>query len=392
MDSPSAMKNDSDINNRLHEPSLSDNINDWSRREGFAAFGITALNGDALSKAEERLKDYLSHQHHGTMKWMERPQREHPHKLWASAKTAIVLAANYKPEGDPLHLLKDKQKAAISVYAQTEDYHRVIGKKTKALAQKIQHHYQCEVKTFVDTAPIMEKPLGALAQVGWQGKHSNLVSKTLGSWFFLSVILLDRENNPSSAPHQDLCGSCQKCLDICPTQAFVKPYQLDSRKCISYLTIEHKGHIDRELREGFGNRIYGCDDCLAVCPWNKFALRGQRMAEFAPNPKLGAPALKDLLKLTEEDFADLFRHNPIKRIGLTRFLRNVLIACGNSADKSFLQVLEVFIQHKEPLLRVASLWAFGRLADKEQWRELKEKYQSKETDQDVLAEWDYNAR
>lgn len=393
------MKKDSNINNRLYEPSLGDNINDWSAQEGFADFGIVALDDPALSaplkRAQTELENYLAQNHHGTMGWMERPERKHPNKLWQEAKTAIVLAASYKPDSSPLELLKDKSKAAISVYAQGEDYHRVLGKKVKAIAQKIHHHYKCQAKTFIDTAPLMEKPIAALTGLGWQGKHSNLVSKELGSWFFLAIILLDIETDNSASaregPHKDSCGSCERCLTICPTQAFTAPYKLDSRKCISYLTIEHKGHIARTYRTGIGNRIYGCDDCLAVCPWNKFAVQGQRMAAFEPNPKLYAPDLTELLTLNDEGFRERFRHNPIKRIGVVRFLRNVLIACGNSGDKSFLAPIENFIIHPDSLLRLAAVWACAQLADEAQWQGLKRSYQAKETDGEVLNEWRYRA-
>ena len=320
---------------------------------------------------------------------MERTERQAPTLLWREAKTAIILAASYKPDINPLALLNQKTKAAISVYAHSEDYHRVLGKKTKALAQKLQQHYACEVKAFTDTAPLMEKPLAALTELGWQGKHSNVVSKKLGSWFFLSVILTDLKMNLAPTQHKNLCGSCDRCLTICPTQAFVAPYQLDSRRCISYLTIEHKGTIARDFRPLMGNRIYGCDDCLAVCPWNKFAAQSKRMAEFQPNAALIAPPLARLLELDADAFRQTFRHNPIKRIGHVRFLRNVLIAIGNSEDKNFLPKLEAFFQNEEPLLRAMAVWSYQQLAPPSEFNKMRQKYIPLEKHEEVLAEWNY---
>ena len=385
------MKKDSNIKDKLHEASFLSKVNRWSAAQGFAACALTHLDGAELDANARRLKNYLDNNYHATMAWMTRLERAHPKALWQDAKTALVLAASYKPDFNPLELLNNKTAGAISVYAHSEDYHRALGKKTKALAQQIQQAYSCQVKTFVDTAPLMEKPLGALAGLGWQGKHSNLVSKKLGSWFFLAVILTDLDIETKQEAHKDNCGSCQQCLDICPTKAFSAPYVLDSRRCISYLTIEHKGHIAREFRALLGNRIYGCDDCLAVCPWNKFAATSKRMTEFNPTLKLNAPTLGQLLKLNDDEFREFFRHNPIKRIGRVRFVRNVLLAIGNSADKSFLPKLEPFIQDSEPLLRLAAIWATQQLSSRAHFNKLKQRYLTQEKDEEVLAEWHYSA-
>lgn len=369
------------------------NVNNWRLELGFDLFGITALEAPALKKSQSRLADYLAKNYHGTMGWMTRPQRSHPNNLWHEAKTALVFGANYKPDSNPLETINKKNQGNISVYAQSEDYHRVLGKKTKSLAQKIQSHYGGEVKAFIDTAPLMEKPLAELAGLGWQGKHSNLVSKELGSWFFLAIILTDLTlvKNDHNSPHKNNCGNCNACLEICPTNAFVAPYQLDSRRCISYLTIENKGHIPIEFRKAIGNRIYGCDDCLAVCPWNKFASKSKRMAELEPKGMLDNFKLIKLLNLNDIDFAEVFRHNPIKRIGRVRFLRNVLIAIGNSKNLDHLSHIEKFICDGEPLLRVASIWAYRQLASENAFSKLKQKYSNGEKDEAVLAEWNYIA-
>ncbi len=316
---------------------------------------------------------------------MARAQRASPSLLWPEARSIIMLGANYTPAHDPLSILSQKSQGAISVYAQNEDYHSVLGKKIKRIAQKISAAYGAQIRVFVDTAPLMEKPLAALAGLGWQGKHTNLVSRKLGSWFFLGAILTDLVL-PSSHPHRDNCGTCRNCLDVCPTKAFPAPFQLDARRCISYLTIEHKGHIPHEFRRLIGNRIYGCDDCLAVCPWNKFA-RVAREARFHPRQELVAPLLAELVKLNEPGFRRFFAKSPIKRIGRARFIRNVLIAVGNSDDKALLPLAQDALDDPSPLVRAAAIWAFGQLADQKTFLAEKAQRLPKETAPELHQEW-----
>ncbi len=279
-----------------------------------------------------RLASFLEAGWHGEMAWMaDRARwRGDPTALWPQARTAILVGLSYAPEGDPLSVLDQKDRGAISVYARGKDYHEVPQGRLKRVARALAEAQDAQVKVFVDTAPVMEKPLAQAAGLGWQGKHTNLVSRTHGSWLFLGAILTDLEL-PEDAPETDHCGSCRACLDICPTKAFPAPYQLDARRCISYLTIEHKGPIAHDLRAAIGNRIYGCDDCLAVCPWNKFAAASRELA-FAAQPELEAPSLARLASLDDAQFRQLFSGSPIKRIGRDRFVRNVLIAIGNSGD------------------------------------------------------------
>ena len=270
--------------------------------------------------------------HHGDMDWMadRAPWRADPQAMWPDARSVIVLGLNYGPEHDPLEILARKDRAAISAYAQGDDYHDVLKTKLKALAGYIFQTHGAQVKVFVDTAPVMEKPLAQKAGLGWQGKHTNLVSREFGSWLFLGSIFTTLVL-PADAPEQDHCGNCHACLDICPTKAFPEPYRLDARRCISYLTIENKGPIPREFRAALGNRIYGCDDCLAVCPWNKFAARAAE-ARLQARQELQAPPLAMLAALDDTAFRALFRKSPVKRIGRDRFLRNVMVAIGNSND------------------------------------------------------------
>jgi epoxyqueuosine reductase len=287
--------------------------------------------------------------------------RADPQEMWPAAKSVIVLGLNYGPQDDPLAILAQNDRAAISVYAQGDDYHDVVKKKLKALAGYIFQTFQAEVKVFVDTAPVMEKPLAQKAGLGWQGKHTNLVSREFGSWLFLGSIFTTLQL-PPDAPESDHCGNCHACLDVCPTDAFPAPYRLDARRCISYLTIEHPGPIPREFRTPMGNRIYGCDDCLAVCPWNKFASAASEMKRAARGE---ASALSTLAALDDAGFRALFRKSPVKRIGRNRFLRNVLTAIGNTPEPTpeLLAVARRCLDDESPLVRDAAEWALGRLSD-----------------------------
>jgi epoxyqueuosine reductase len=305
--------------------------------------------------------------------------------MWPEARSAIVLGLSYGPDDDPLAVLARRDRAAISVYAQGDDYHELIKKRLKALARWLVEATGCELKVFVDTAPLMEKPLAARAGLGWQGKHTNLVSREHGSWLFLGSILTTLELEPD-APETDHCGSCRACLDICPTKAFPAPYQLDARACISYLTIEHAGPIPHRYRQALGNRIYGCDDCLAVCPWNKFA-QASREAAFHPRDALRAPLLAELSRLDDAAFRALFSKSPVKRIGRDRFIRNVLYAIGNSAEPSLAAEARRLAEDPSPVVRGAAVWALARLLPPGDFARLAEGLSPAEDDAEVRAEW-----
>ncbi|WP_136636195.1 tRNA epoxyqueuosine(34) reductase QueG [Pseudooceanicola onchidii] len=340
---------------------LKQKLVDQAQAEGFDAARICRPTDIPLAPA--RLKTFLEAGYHGQMGWMaERTQwRGDPSALWPEARSVIMLAENYGPEEDPLALLETPDRAAISVYARNRDYHDVVKKRLKRLARwLLAEAGSGEVKVFVDTAPVMEKPLGAAAGLGWQGKHTNLVSRDLGSWFFLGAIFTTLDLAPDAA-EVDHCGSCRRCLDACPTDAFPAPYQLDARRCISYLTIEHAGPVDPDLRAGLGNRIYGCDDCLAVCPWNKFA-EVAREAKYHARDALVAPALADLAALDDAAFRAMFSGSPIKRIGRNRFVRNVLYAIGNSGDPALAEAARPHLNDPDPVVADAASWALGRLA------------------------------
>ncbi len=326
---------------------------------GFDAARVT--RAEAGRAQGEGLSAFLAAGHHGEMDWMEarRDWRADPAVLWPDAKSVIVLALNYGPDGDPLAVLAQRDRGAISAYAQGDDYHDVVKKKLKALGGFIARRFAADVKVFVDTAPVMEKPLAARAGLGWQGKHTNLVSRDFGSWLFLGSVFTTLELEPDES-EADHCGNCHACLDICPTDAFPAPYKLDARRCISYLTIEHKGPIPRQFRPAIGNRIYGCDDCLAVCPWNKFAATAREIALQA-RAELKAPALAELAALDDAGFCALFRKSPVKRIGRDRFLRNVLIAIGNSGDTALAGPAKALLADASPLVRGAAVWALSRL-------------------------------
>jgi epoxyqueuosine reductase len=353
---------------------------------GFDAFGITSA--DARPDLREKLKAALAAGWQDGMDWMaERAdQRGSPNELWSGARSIVMLGVNYGPEGDPLATLAHRDRGAISVYARNRDYHDIIKGKLKDLAGLISRRTGAEVKVFVDTAPVMEKPLAEAAGLGWQGKHTVLVSREFGSWLFLGAIFTSAEL-PVDAPHEESCGSCRACLDVCPTNAFPAPFQLDARRCLSYLNIEHKGPIPHEFRIAMGNRIYGCDDCLAVCPWNKFATATHEM-KLRARDDLNAPPLAELAALDDAAFRKRFAGSPIKRIGHARFLRNVLIAIGNSGEIALLAAAEARLSDPEPLIRGAAVWAVRRLAAPRTIRKLRLAFLPAEADMSVRAEWE----
>lgn len=326
---------------------------------GFDAVGICPST--ALVDAPKRLRAYLDAGYHGDMLWLERraDERADPRILWADVKSVIALGISYAPTLDPLRHMDNPDTGTISVYALGKDYHDVVKKKLKSLARAIVAESQAGVKVFVDTAPVMEKPLAQAAGLGWQGKHTNLVSRTNGSWLFLGAIYTTLDL-ASDVAHEDRCGSCTACQNACPTNAFPSPYQLDARRCISYLTIEHKGPVPLEFRAALGNRIYGCDDCLSVCPWNKFAVASKEMA-FVPREALTAPKLAALAQLDDAAFRTLFSGSPIKRIGRDRFVRNVLYAIGNSKMASLQTVVRPLLDDKSDVVQEAAQWALTQL-------------------------------
>ena len=342
---------------------------------------------DEAWTAGDRLADFVAEGRHGEMDWLAETaaRRAHPQAMWQDARSAVVLGVNYGPDRDPLAILAEPTKGAISVYAQGDDYHELIKGRLKQLGGWLQSRFGGQLKVFVDTAPLLEKPLAEQAGLGWQGKHTNLVSQDFGSWLFLGSILttLDLAADPAETGH---CGSCHACLDICPTRAFPAPYQLDARRCISYLTIELKGPIPREFRAALGNRIYGCDDCLAVCPWNKFAARSREQKLHARGA-LRAPSLAELSRLDDAAFRALFARSPVKRIGRDRFVRNVLYAIGNAGDPTLSAEAERLLDDPSPLVRGAAVWALGRLLDEAAFAALRSARQGMETDGAVVDEW-----
>ncbi|HEX2634719.1 MAG TPA: tRNA epoxyqueuosine(34) reductase QueG [Bradyrhizobium sp.] len=356
-----------------------------ARALGFDSFGITGP--DAIRGAGQWFHAFLELGAHGDMDWLAvRPERRaDPRLLWPDVRSIIMLGVNYGPDEDPLAILAERTRGAISVYAKGDDYHDVIKKRLKALARWLVANSDGAVKVFIDTAAVMEKPLAQAAGLGWQGKHTNLVSREFGSWLFLGAIFTSLDL-PREAADTDHCGSCQACLDICPTSAFPAPYKLDARRCISYLTIENKGPIPHEFREAIGNRIYGCDDCLAVCPWNKFAQAG-REVKLAARQELRAPDLAALATLDYAAFRKLFSKSPVKRIGRDRFLRNVLIAIGNSGDKSLATQAERLLQDQSPLVRGAAVWALSRLIGRAEFSIRAARAHDEETDEAVRREW-----
>ena len=367
----------------------SDAVRERGLAVGFDAVGIAAPEG--LGQAAQRLRDFLARGEHGDMAWLaaKAERRADPRSLWPAVRSIVVVALNYAPrDGHGLAATDGRGRegaGAISVYAQGRDYHAVLKKRLKAFGRWIAERSGAEVKVFVDTAPVMEKPLGAQAGLGWQGKHTNLVSRDLGSWLFLGSVFTTLALAPDP-PERDHCGACRACLDVCPTKAFPAPYRLDARRCISYLTIEHKGHIAREFRAPMGDRIYGCDDCLAVCPWNKFA-RAAAAAELRPRADLSAPALAELVGLDDAAFRRRFAGTAIKRTGRDRFVRNVLIALGNTGDARYADAARARLDDASPLVRAMAVWALYRLLDPPAFAAAREAHLDRERDPAVRAEW-----
>ncbi|MGI9402149.1 MAG: tRNA epoxyqueuosine(34) reductase QueG [Rhizobiaceae bacterium] len=358
------------------------------RKARTLGFDVCRFTSAALPEiTQARLGEAIREGYHASMDWLEQTyeRRRSPKEMWAEAQTAIMLGMNYGPESDPLEMLKARDKGNISVYARNRDYHDVIKGRLKQIAQFIASRHEAEVKVFVDTAPLMEKPLAEQAGLGWQGKHTNLVSREFGSWLFLGSILTTAKFETDQA-EIDNCGSCRACLDICPTEAFPAPYKLDARRCISYLTIEHKGPIDIGFRKAMGNRIYGCDDCLAVCPWNKFAEEASE-AKLIARDDLNSPPLNALLELDDAAFRTLFSGSPVKRIGRNRFIRNVLIAAGNSEEVELIEPVALHLADEDPVVRGAAVWALSQLEDADAFRMRSEKYLGGETDTQVQVEW-----
>jgi epoxyqueuosine reductase len=356
-----------------------------ARALGFDCVGVAA--SDAITDAARHFRDFLDAGAHGDMDWLAaHPERRtDPRVLWPDVRSVIMLGVNYGPDENPLAILEQRTRGTISVYAQGDDYHDLIKKRLKALARWLVGTAGGEVKVFVDTAAVMEKPLAQAAGLGWQGKHTNLVSREFGSWLFLGAIFttLDLPRDHADSDH---CGSCQACLDICPTAAFPAPYRLDARRCISYLTIENKGPIPHEFRNAIGNRIYGCDDCLAVCPWNKFAQAG-RETKLAARDELRAPELAELAGLDDAAFRARFTKSPVKRIGRDRFVRNVLIAIGNSKDATLAGAAERLLDDESPLVRGAAVWALSQLMGRTEFCEFAAKAANEEADDGVRLEW-----
>jgi epoxyqueuosine reductase len=355
-----------------------------ARAQGFDA--VRFASADVPEGSGPAFDEFLAHGRQGNMGWLAANAecRKDPRVLWPEAKSIIMLGLSYAPDCDPLEALQDVSRGAVSVYARGLDYHDVIKAKLKSLAAQVRSLIGGDLKVFVDTAPVMEKPIAAHAGIGWQGKHTNLVSREFGSWLFLGSIFTTAEIAPDEA-ESDHCGACRRCLETCPTHAFPKPYQLDARRCISYLTIEHKGHIGREFREAMGNRIYGCDDCLAVCPWNKFA-EAAHEAKFAARSETDNPPLSELLGLDDFGFRARFRGTAIKRTGRDRFVRNVLVAAGNSRDVSLLAKVEARLDDHSPLVRAMAIWALAKLAP-ERFAALRQARAAAEPDRAVAAEW-----
>jgi epoxyqueuosine reductase len=364
---------------------LKDALANEARALGFDCVGVSGP--DAIAQAGRYFHEFIGAGGHGEMDWLAaRPERRtDPRGLWPEVRSIIMLGVNYGPDEDPLAILAQRSRGAISVYARGDDYHDLIKKRLKTLARWLAATSGAEVKVFVDTAAVMEKPLAQAAGLGWQGKHTNLVSREFGSWLFLGAIFTTAELPPDT-PDADHCGSCRACLDICPTAAFPAPYRLDARRCISYLTIESKGPIPHEFRRAIGNRIYGCDDCLAVCPWNKFAQTG-RETKLAARDELRAPDLAELARLDDAAFRARFTKSPVKRIGRDRFIRNVLIAIGNSGEPDLSIEVERLLDDASPLVRGAAVWALSRLMGREEFEARAAQASNAEADDGVRAEW-----
>jgi epoxyqueuosine reductase len=357
-----------------------------ARVAGFDVVRVTTPTAVSPVTAE-RLEQFLREGRHGDMDWMAATadRRRHPLGVWPETRSIVMLGMNYGPRSDPLAVLAERSRGAVSCYAHSRDYHDVVKSGLKRVAGALARTSGAEVKVFVDTAPLMEKPLAQAAGLGWQGKHTNLVSREFGSWLFLGSILTSAELEPD-APEADHCGTCTRCLDVCPTNAFPAPYQLDARRCIAYLTIEHKGHIAAEFREAIGNRVFGCDDCLAVCPWNKFAA-ATRETKLQALDRAQAPPLGELLQMDDAAFRERFAGTPVKRTGRDRVMRNVLIAAGNSGDGSLTPSVRRLLEDASPLVRAMAVWALRRLAGDDVWQQAKARCAAGETDTAVQAEW-----
>ncbi|PCJ44556.1 MAG: tRNA epoxyqueuosine(34) reductase QueG [Alphaproteobacteria bacterium] len=362
-----------------------DHIIKAAQDAGFDLIRMTTPGG--LKSNADHFLEFIDLDRHGDMLWMAQKadRRSNPRTLWPDVRSIILLAMNYGPDNDPLETLKLTNRGNISVYARGKDYHDVVKRKLKQVARDIHRTFDAEVKVFVDTAPVMEKPLAQKSGLGWQGKHTNLVSREFGSWLFLGSIFTTLDL-PPDPPERDHCGSCQKCLDICPTDAFPAPNQLDARRCISYLTIEYKGHIAEEFRKPMGNRIYGCDDCLSVCPWNKYAQKLDEPA-YLPRPELSFPELGDLMELDDKSFRQVFSGSPVKRIGRDYFIRNVLIAAGNSGEVKLIPIIMGKLNDPAPVIQAMAIWALRQLCDETEWQDIKDLYQGQATDPSVKREW-----
>ena len=368
----------------LTPTSLSLALKERARALGFDAIGVASAR--EAWPAGARLAEYLDEGRHGDMAWMAQARRAHPQALWLEAKSAVLVGQSYAPKDDALALLEEKQHGLVSAYAARRDYHDIVKGKLKQLGQWLARETGQEVKVFVDTAPLMEKPLAARAGIGWQGKHTNLVSREHGSWLFLGAILTAAEIE-ADATHEDQCGSCRACLDVCPTNAFPAPYQLDARRCLAYLTIESKAQIPHEFRKALGNRVFGCDDCLAVCPWNKFAADA-RETRMSLREDLRMAPLAELAALDDAQFRARFAGTPVKRTGRDRFVRNVLCAIGNSGEVALAPVAEARLNDNSPLVRGMAVWALRQLLDGPAFERLKSAQAARERDASVREEWD----
>jgi len=373
-----------DIKERKRRDNLTAFLKAESAALGFDLCRIT--HPDSIPEAKERLGQFIDANRHGTMEWMAetRERRGDPRTLWSDVRSVAVFGLNYGPDEDPRDILDKNDKAAISVYARNRDYHDVMKGRLKEIATRFAAKAGADVKVFVDTAPVMEKPLAAAAGLGWQGKHTNLVSREHGSWLFLGSMFTTADLN-IDASETDHCGSCRACLDACPTAAFPAPYQIDARRCISYLTIEHRGPIDPEFRPLIGNRIYGCDDCLAACPWNKFANEASEM-KLKAREDLKEPSIVFLLTLDDPTFRTFFSGSPVKRIGRDRFIRNVLIAAGNSGERSLIERCRALAADASPVVRGMAVWALSRLMEAGEFEAFAAQREN-ESNEEVLNEW-----
>ena len=354
----------------------------------FFGFDVASIiNISETKNLQTELNQFLENKYHGEMDWLEKRKeyRSDPKKLWTEAKSILILGSNYHFNTNSLDLLDKKDKGIISVYARGRDYHLSIKKKLKAFSRWILDNHECQIKYFVDTAPVMEKPLAMQAGIGWQGKHTNIVSKEYGSWLFLSSIFLDIKLK-SNSKSNDHCGTCNQCIDICPTNAIIAPYKIDAKKCISYLTIEHKSHIPKEYRKQIGNRIYGCDDCLAICPWNKYAKKTNDV-DFFPRNELIEPTLRSFLALDDLEFRKFFSGSSIKRVGRDRFIRNVLVAAGNSNNQNLVKDVIPLLEDTSELVRAMAIWALRELSTSHDFETQKNIYFSGEIDIEVKNEW-----